>query len=139
MKLTVHLTALPDSNTSTGRVNGRSLAIDRCMNGGRSGEGATYGELLCLAVAGGYADELLQEAERCGIRIDRLHISVEAEAENGGRKAGNLAISVRVETNADEHVIMDLIEHTDRVSEVLKSLRLGTSVRLADAELVPKR
>ena len=86
MKLTVQISALPDSNTSTGLVNGRSLAIDRCMNGGRSGEGATYGELLCLAVGGGYADELLREAERRRIRIDRAHISVEAEAENGGRK-----------------------------------------------------
>ena len=42
---------------------------------------------------------------------------------------------MRVETNADEHLIMELIEHTDRVSEVLKSLRLGTAVRLADASV----
>ena len=68
-----------------------------------------------------------------GIRVDRAHVIVEAETENGGRKPGHLAVSVRVETNADEPAIMELIEHTDRVSEVLKSLRLGTPVRLADA------
>jgi hypothetical protein len=139
MKLTVQISALPDRSTFTGCVNGRSLAIDRCMNGARSGDGATYRELLCLAVGAGYADELLREAEHRGIRVDRAHVVVEAETETGGRKPGHLAVSVRVETNADEPAIMELIEHTDRVSEVLKSLRLGTPVRLADAQRLAKR
>ena len=134
MKLTVHISALSDGHTFTGGVNGRSLAIDRCSNGGRSGDGATSGELLCLAVGAGYADELLLEAERRGIRVDRAHVTVEAETQSGGRRTSDLAVSVRVETSADEPAIMELIEHTDRVSDVLKSLRLGTPVRLADAQ-----
>jgi hypothetical protein len=139
MKLTVQISALPDRNTATGSVNGRSLVIDRCLDGVRGGDGVTCGELLCLAVGAGYADELLREAEWRQIRIDRAHVTVEAEAENGGRRTNHLAVSVRVETNADEPAIMELLEHTDRVSDVLKALRLGTPVRLTGAEVFVKR
>ena len=139
MKLTVHISAPHDHNTAIGWVNGRNLTIDRATNTGRAGEGVTSGELLCLAIGSGYADDLLLEAEQRAIRIDRVHVTVEAESRYGGRATRNLALSVRVEADGDEPTIMELIEHTDRTSSSLKLLRLGAPVRLVDAQLLTRR
>jgi uncharacterized OsmC-like protein len=138
MKVTVQISAPHQNGTAVGRVNGRHVTIDRTTNRGRSGEGLTSGELFCLALGSGYADELFQEAEHRQIRIDRVHVSVEAESGLRGTTPRNMALSVRVEASADEPTVMELIEHTDRTSNVLKLLRLGTSVRVADAELLTK-
>jgi hypothetical protein len=139
MKLIVQISAQHDAATSTGWVNGRSLTIDRTRAAGRAGECPSHNELLCLALAAGYADELLEEAERRGIVVERAHVTVEAETGHSGRTTRNLALAVRLETDENEPAVMELIEHTDRVSEVLKVIRLGTPVRLADVQLLANR
>jgi hypothetical protein len=138
MKLTVHIAAVQGAGTSTGWENGRSLTLDRGLAGGRSGEGVSAVELLCLAAGTGYADELLQEAARRHLRVERAHVTVEADTRAGG-KTRSIAIAVRAEAAADEPTIMDLVEHTDRVCDVLTVLRVGTPVRLADVELLARR
>jgi hypothetical protein len=139
MKLTVQISARHDAATATGWVNGRSLTVDRTRAAGRAGEGPNHNELLCLALAAGYTDELLEEAERRSIVVERARVTVEAETGHGGRTTRNLALAVRLETDEHEPAVMELIEHTDRVSEVLKVIRLGTPVRLADVQLLAKR
>jgi hypothetical protein len=44
---------------------------------------------------------------------------------------------VKVDANASEKEVLDLIRHTDQVAEIHNSLRMGTKVSLANAEAVP--
>jgi len=47
-----------------------------------------------------------------------------------------MTLFVRVEADADERTMLDLAEHTDRVAGISNLLRLGTSVRVADARVI---
>jgi uncharacterized OsmC-like protein len=134
MKLTAQVTAHHGNASCAGSVNGRRIAIDRHAPGGRSGDGMTFGELLCLAAGAGYVDALLREAGRREIHIDRAHVTVEGDAQ----RLKDLTITLRVETDGDEATTMEVIEHADRVSEALKLLRLGAVVRLADVHVLTR-
>ena len=46
---------------------------------------------------------------------------------------------MRVEADADEETIAELVEHADRVAKIPNLLRLGTSVRLTDAHVIARR
>ena len=49
-----------------------------------------------------------------------------------------MTLCARVESDADERTLMDLAEHTDRVTGIPNLLRLGTSVRVADASVIAR-
>jgi hypothetical protein len=44
-----------------------------------------------------------------------------------------------VEADADEPMIIELVEHADRASEVANALRFGVSVRVAGASVKARR
>jgi uncharacterized OsmC-like protein len=119
---------------ATGWANTRSITIDGRPDGPGLNIGFNGTELLCLAVGACYTNELFCEAERRGIRIRSVHVDVTAEA--GGCEARDLTVSMRVEADAREASVADLIEHTDKVASIPNLLRLGTSVRLTDAHVV---
>jgi organic hydroperoxide reductase OsmC/OhrA len=91
------------------------------------------GRLLCLAAAGCYANTLFAEAVRRGVRIASIDVDAELEWIEHPVRAQNVTLSVRVEANADQPTLMELVERADRTSEVANALRLGVAVRVADA------
>ena len=125
MTLKVRVSASHDSRAA--------LTIDRS-----AGAGATFNprELLCLAVGGCYVDDLFLEADKRGIALRSVHVDVEAEWSGQPARARDVTLVVRVEANADERTLMDLAEHTDRVTLIPNLLRLGTSVRVTDARVI---
>jgi uncharacterized OsmC-like protein len=133
MTLKVRVSASHDSRAALGWANGQSLTIDRS-----DGAGATFNarELLCLAVGGCYVDDLFQEAGKRGVAIRSVHVDVEADWSGTPARARDMTLVVRVESDADERTLMDLAEHTDRVAGIPNLLRLGTSVRVADARVI---
>ena len=66
-----------------------------------------------------------------------MHVEVEAEW-IGAPAARDMTLCARVESDADERTLMDLAEHTDRVTGIPNLLRLGTSVRVADASVIAR-
>ncbi len=65
-----------------------------------------------------------------------MRVDVDGDWQGDPVRAQNVTFSVRVEANASERQILDLIQHTDKVAEVHHSLRMGTEVSLAPAEAV---
>jgi hypothetical protein len=65
-------------------------------------------------------------------------VQVDVQADWGGEpvRAQNVTYSTRIEAEASEGDILALIEQTDRVAEIPKSLRLGTPVMLAEAQTI---
>ncbi len=63
---------------------------------------------------------------------------VDVEADWGGEpaRAQNVTLTPRIEAEASEAEILDLIAHTDRVAEIPNSLRLGTPVKLINAQAI---
>jgi uncharacterized OsmC-like protein len=136
MKANIHIRTIPDTNAAIGWTKGRSVVVDRCSETALS-LGFNSAELLCLAVGACYTNEVFLEADRRAVRVCSVHVDVSVDGE--WPAAQNLTASMRVEADADEETIAELVEHADRVAKIPNLLRLGTSVRLTDAHLVGKR
>jgi organic hydroperoxide reductase OsmC/OhrA len=94
------------------------------------GSAANGGELLCLALATCYCNDIYREAAKRSIEIVGVEVRASAEFGAEGLPASRLSYQVSVRANAPEAAIRDLITHTDRVAEVQNTLRLGIPVTL---------
>lgn len=94
------------------------------------GSSANGGELLCLAVATCYCNDIYREAERLGIEVLRVEVDASAEFGEPGAPASRLSYRASVTARAPEARIRELILHTDRVAEIHNMLRKGIPVEL---------
>jgi len=98
------------------------------------GSSANGGELLFLALATCYCNDLYREAEKRGIKVVHLEVTVEGDFGAAGEPARNVTYAAKVSAQASENDIRDLIRHTDTVAEIHNSLRTGISVTLNQIE-----
>jgi uncharacterized OsmC-like protein len=134
--MSVHIRSAHEGNFSVGWTGQHSLVIDRSPADGGQGMGFNGGQLLLLAIGACYANDVFREA--LGRDLDVVGIRVVVECDWGGDpvRAHNIAVSTRVEADASEDEIMDLIQHVDRIAEVHNTLRNGADVELVEAEAV---
>jgi organic hydroperoxide reductase OsmC/OhrA len=100
------------------------------------GSSANGGELLFLALATCYCNDLYREADKRGIKIERVEVEVEGEFGAAGEPARNVSYRARVAAHASEAHIRELMSHTDRVAEIQNTLRLGIPISLSRMEVV---
>jgi hypothetical protein len=60
-------------------------------------------------------------------------VTVSADWGGDPVRAQNVTYSVKIDADAVQETIEELIRHTDRVAEIPNSLRHGTEVRLVDS------
>ncbi|WP_119066102.1 OsmC family protein [Aggregatilinea lenta] len=102
------------------------------------GSSANGGELLFLALATCYCNDLYREAAKRGITVRAVHVEVSGGFDEApGAEAENVTYRARVEAEASEAEILDLMRHTDTVAEVHNTLRTARGVTLAATEAVP--
>lgn len=133
----VHIRTVQDACVAVGWAGHRTLTIDRETQAGGMGLGFNGGELLLLAIGGCYCNDLFREAARRGLVIKSVQVVVEADWGGEPVRAQRVTLAPRVEAEANEAVILDLITSTDRMAEIPNSLRLGTPVRLRDPQAIP--
>lgn len=100
------------------------------------GSNANGGELLFLALATCYCNDLYREAAFRGMEIERVDVHVEGEFGSAGAPATGIVYNARVVANAAESEILDLMRHTDTVAEIQRTLRVPTPVTLGHVEAV---
>jgi organic hydroperoxide reductase OsmC/OhrA len=101
------------------------------------GSSANGGELLFLALATCYCNDLYREAAKRGLRIEDVDVEVEGDFGAEGEPARNVTYRARVKAQATEAEIRELMSRTDRVAEIQNTLRTGTPVLLRTIEAVP--
>jgi organic hydroperoxide reductase OsmC/OhrA len=101
------------------------------------GSSANGGELLCLALATCYTNDIYREARKRGISVQRVEVDVRSEFNAEGAAATQIQYSARVTADASQEKILDLIAHTDTVAEIQNTLRQGIAVKLIRAEAQP--
>jgi len=103
-----------------------------------SGRGSSIngGQLLCLAVATCYCNDIYREAMRRGIEVLRVNVDVEAEFGGPGEPAKSMSYRARVAARAGEQTIRDLMIHTDEVAEIQNTLRRGMDVKFGPIEVI---
>src|SRR4051794_743751 len=115
----------------------RSLTIPPKPTG--FGSSANGGELLFLALATCYCNDIYREAARRGIKVE--HVEVEASGEFGadGEPGTDVTYRARIVADASEAEIQELGRYTDTVAEIQNTLRAQTPVTLASIEAVIAR
>ena len=100
------------------------------------GSSANGGELLLLALATCYCNDLYREASQRAMRLTRVEVEVMGQFGGEGEPATNLTYRVRVVAEATEAEIRDLCRQTDRVAEIHNTLRASRPVTLYLVEAV---
>jgi len=103
------------------------------------GSSANGGELLFLALATCYCNDLYREAAKRNIKVERVEVNVEGDFGPEGEHATNVTYQAKVFAQASEDEIRELMKFTDTVAEIQNTLRVGTSVVLRQIEVVPVR
>jgi organic hydroperoxide reductase OsmC/OhrA len=94
------------------------------------GSAVNGGELLMLALATCYCNDLYREADRLGIAIDGVDVEAEAEFAGVGLAARNIRYRATVSSAAPADVIATLLRETDAVAEIHNTIRAGVAVAL---------
>ena len=134
MHMRVKTATLPGQSTALGWAPGQgcTVSIDRPESGGGQGLGFNGGQLLFLAIAACYSNDVFREAAGRGIVIHRVEVEVEGDWGGEPVRAQNVGYRARVTGDATEEELRELLAHTDRVAEIPNSLRHGTEVTLRE-------
>jgi uncharacterized OsmC-like protein len=101
------------------------------------GSSANGGELLFLALATCYCNDIYREATRMNINVRDVQVDVAGEFnEVPGSIAENVTYNATVEADASQEEIEALMRHTDTVAEIQNTLRQTVSVTLGSIRAV---
>jgi uncharacterized OsmC-like protein len=100
------------------------------------GSSVNGGELLFLALATCYCNDIYREAGKRGIKVDGVEVEVQGDFGGEGEPAQNVTYHARVTAQASEEAIRDLMLATDGLTEIQNTLRLGVQVVLDQIEAI---
>jgi organic hydroperoxide reductase OsmC/OhrA len=112
------------------RTGGLTQVLAVPSKGAGLGSAVNGGEVLMLALATCYCNDLYREAQRLQVPIDGVEVEASAEFAGIGLAAANIRYRARVSSPAPADVIADLIRQTDAVAEVHNTVRTGVPVTL---------
>ena len=96
------------------------------------GSSVNGGELLFLALATCFCNDIYREAARRQIEIRSVAVTVSGEFGGEGEPGFNIQYTANVDSDATREEIRDLIAYVDKVAEVHNTLRMGTTVTLKE-------
>jgi uncharacterized OsmC-like protein len=100
------------------------------------GSSVSGGELLFLALATCYCNDIYREAAKLNIQIDSVEVEVSGDFGGEGERASNVTYRAKVKSPASEAEVRKLMQHTDKVSEIQNTLRMGIPVVLSEVQVV---
>jgi organic hydroperoxide reductase OsmC/OhrA len=115
----------------------RSIAIPPKASG--VGSSASGGELLFLALATCYCNDIYREAVQQGVRVEQVEVVVAGQFGAAGEPASHVTYRARVVADAPEAEIRALMLRTDALAEIQNTLRVATPVTLDGVEAVKAR
>lgn len=122
-----HRDASYDVSVSTdGRV--QPLSVPARASG--RGSSVNGGELLMLALATCYCNDLYREAQRLAIPLDEVEVEAQAEFGGIGLAATNIRYRARLRSAASDEALERLRRETDAVAEIHNTVRAGVPVTL---------
>ena len=89
----------------------------------------TGAHLLHVAAAGCVLNDVYREAAALRIAIDGVRVRAGGDFDTQSWRSTGIEYSVELVSGAGEHELGHLLEVVDRVAEIPRALRAGTSVR----------
>jgi organic hydroperoxide reductase OsmC/OhrA len=130
MKITASVENSRDANRVTVQTN--DLVQELSIPGKSAGPGSAVngGELLCLALATCFCNDIYREAKKKNISIRKVSVEASGEFAAEGEPGYNISYTAKVEGEATDAELAELIRHTDTVAEIQNTLRAGVKVSL---------
>ena len=94
------------------------------------GSSVNGAELLFLSLASCFCNDIYREARKQNIHITKVLVEVSGEFAAEGEAGFNITYSAKLEGDATDGQLEELILHTDKVAEIHNTLRAGVSVTL---------
>ena len=136
MRISAHISNSKGIHQVTLHTNDNAHSIHIPPKATGFGSSVNGGELLFLALATCYCNDIYREAAKRGIQVEGVEVAVEGDFGAEGEAAKNVTYRARVTAHAREEAIRNLMEHTDQVAEIQNTLRIETPVRLSQLEIV---
>lgn len=128
MKITAKVENSKDNHQVTLQTgdNVHSIVIPPKSTG--YGSSANGGELLFLALATCFCNDIYREAAKRNINVERVEVEVNGDFGAEGDPAANVTYFAKIHADASEDEIRELMKFTDTVAEIQNTLRVGTPV-----------
>src|SRR3974390_3386321 len=136
MKISAKVQNSEGQHHVTLRTNDTAHNLDIPPRSTGFGSSANGGELLFLALATCYCNDIYREAAKRGLKVEHVEVEVEGEFGAEGEAARNVAYRAKVTAQASDAQIRELMRYTDQVAEIQNTLRRGTPVGLSRIEVV---
>ncbi len=134
MKISAHLLNSEGQHQASVETNGRAQDLSIAPRATGFGSSLNGGELLFLALATCYCNDIYREAAKRGLRVEQVEVQVQGEFGAEGDPARSVTYQAKVTGQAGEAELRDLMAHVDRVAEIHNTLRVGTPVKLTGIE-----
>lgn len=117
-------------------VNTEGKAQELSIPAKPAGQGSAVngGELLFLALATCYCNDVYREAAKRGMHVDRVNVEVWGDFGAEGEPARNVSYRAKVMARATREQIRDLMMEVDQLAEIQNTLRVETPVTLEGVE-----
>jgi organic hydroperoxide reductase OsmC/OhrA len=113
-------------------TGGRERSIELPPKPDGQGCGVNGGELLFLALATCYCNDLYREAAKRKVMIESVAVQVSGEFGGEGEPANGIRYAASVVARAPKAEIEALLRHTDSVAEIHNTVRRGAPVVLSE-------
>lgn len=126
----VELRTVDGGPTALGTAGPFTLVADRPAGAGGRGQGFNGGQLLYLAIAACYSNDLYREAAARGVDVRRVAVTVDGDFPGRGAVSTPIVVDVELEGDAPESELRELLDIVDAIAEIPNSLRGATPVEL---------
>ena len=130
MKITATLENTFHQHTVTVQTNDTAQQLTIPSKPTGFGSSVNGGEFLCLALATCFCNDIYREAKKKNINITKVSVEASAEFAAEGDSGYNISYSAKLEGDASEEALAELVRHTDQVAEIQNTLRSDVKVNL---------
>ncbi len=135
MKISARVENSRDNHEVTLQTNDNVHSINIPPKATGYGSSANGGELLFLALASCYCNDIYREAAKRNIKVERVEVTVEGDFGAEGEPAQNVMYRAKVFAQANVKEIREMMKFTDTVAEIQNTMRTGTPVILTQIEV----
>ena len=129
MQIVARVTNATDSHAVYVATDGTAHSLSVAAKPNGRGSSVNGGELLFLALATCYCNDLFREAAARSITVHAIEVDVSGAFGGRGEPASEIAYRASVHADASPSEIEELLAETDRVAEIHNTLRRGCPVR----------
>ncbi|MCE7060887.1 OsmC family protein [Dyadobacter sp. CY343] len=130
MKISARIQSEFNQHSVLLETNGSAKSIQIAPKPTGYGSSVNGGELLLLALATCFCNDIYREAAKMNIIVTGVEVDCTAEFGADGQPGDNFQYAAKVTSDASKAAIDDLIRHTNEVAEIHNTLRKGAKVTL---------